>query len=142
MKYSHFLYLVLFLISSIGKAQDCTSCPAGSPVDLTATYPTAVSFTWVCDNGFTSNVANPTFYPTTSTTCILTAIDAGGYWVQQGVTPQDISGLLVGESPCINWDSLACGKYTLMYIVGDQCCRDTATISPIKCCLTGISNCN
>ena len=80
-----------------------------------------------------------------STHCLrdwITGEDAGGYWVQQGVTPQDISGLLVGESPCINWDSLACGKYTLMYIVGDQCCRDTATISPIKCCLTGISNCN
>ncbi len=72
----------------------------------------------------------------------LTGEDAGGTWEQIGTTPEDISPLLVGDNPCIEWNPLACGQYNLMYIVGDACCRDTAYVNPLKCCLTGISNCN
>ena len=72
----------------------------------------------------------------------LTGEDSGGTWQQIGTTPQNISSLLVCENPCIEWDPLACGQYNLMYIVGDACCRDTAYVNPLKCCLTGISNCN
>lgn len=65
-------------MASALSGQDCTSCPAGSAVDLVGGYPTAVSHTWVCTDGFTSSLANPTFYPTQSTTCYLTATDAAG----------------------------------------------------------------
>lgn len=68
--------------------------------------------------------------------------DDGGTWEQIGTSPQDLSFLLDGENPCIEWDPLACGQYNLMYIVGDECCRDTAYVNPLKCCLIGISNCN
>lgn len=72
----------------------------------------------------------------------LTGEDAGGNWQQIGTAPQDISNLLVGDNPCIEWSDKACGQYSLMYIVGDACCRDTAYVNPLKCCLTGISICN
>ena len=72
----------------------------------------------------------------------LTGEDAGGTWQQIEATPQDISGLLVGDNPCIEWSDKACGQYNLMYIVGDDCCRDTAYVNPLKCCLTGNSTCN
>lgn len=72
----------------------------------------------------------------------LTGEDAGGTWSQIGATPQNISSLLVGDNPCIEWSDKACGQYNLMYVVGDACCRDTAYVNPLKCCLTGSSNCN
>jgi hypothetical protein len=68
--------------------------------------------------------------------------DAGGEWQQLGIMPQNISSLLVGDNPCIEWSDKTCGQYDLMYIVGDGCCKDTAYVSPIKCCLVGQSNCN
>jgi hypothetical protein len=68
--------------------------------------------------------------------------DAGGNWYQIGILPQDISPLLIGDNPCIEWSDKACGPYHLMYVVGDACCRDTAYVTPLKCCLTGTSNCN
>lgn len=67
----------------------------------------------------------------------LTGEDAGGTWQQIGTAPQDISSLLVGDNPCIEWSDKACGQYNLMYIVGDACCRDTAYVNPYKCCLAG-----
>lgn len=66
----------------------------------------------------------------------LTGEDAGGEWQQIGTTPQNLTSLLVGDNPCIEWDPLACGQYNLMYIVGDDCCKDTAYVNPFKCCLT------
>lgn len=68
--------------------------------------------------------------------------DAGGFWEQVGTSPQDVSAELVGDNPCIEWSGKACGQYELMYIVGDICCRDTAYVRPLKCCLTGSSQCN
>lgn len=72
----------------------------------------------------------------------LTGEDSGGTWEQIGTTPEDISNELIGENPCVSWDNKACGQYHLMYIVGDQCCRDTAFVNPLKCCLVGGSSCN
>ena len=72
----------------------------------------------------------------------LTGEDAGGQWQQIGTTPQDLSGLLIGDNPCFEWSDKACGQYEFRYIVGDACCRDTAIVRPLKCCLTGLSNCN
>jgi hypothetical protein len=71
----------------------------------------------------------------------LTGEDAGGTWQQVGTTPQDLSGLLIGENPCFEWSDKACGQYEFMYIVGDPCCYDTSYVRPLKCCLTIISNC-
>lgn len=72
----------------------------------------------------------------------LTGEDAGGTWEQIGTSPHDISSLLIGDNPCIEWNDKTCGQYNLMYIVGDACCRDTAYVNPLKCCLVGSSNCN
>lgn len=72
----------------------------------------------------------------------LTGEDEGGIWEQIGSTPQDLSSFLVGSGPCFEWDDKACGQYNLMYIVGDACCRDTAYVNPLKCCLIGTSICN
>lgn len=69
--------------------------------------------------------------------------DAGGTWYQIGTTPEDISGELIGDNPCIDWTNKACGPYPLMYVVGDACCRDTAYVNPLKCCpMTGNIICN
>lgn len=68
--------------------------------------------------------------------------DAGGHWEQVGTSPEDISSELIGDNPCIEWSGKACGQYELMYIVGDTCCRDTAYVRPLKCCMTGSSSCN
>ncbi len=72
----------------------------------------------------------------------LTGEDAGGTWQQIGTTPQDLSALLVGDNPCFEWNDKACGQYEFRYIVGDDCCRDTSVVRPLKCCMTGISTCN
>ncbi len=73
----------------------------------------------------------------------LIGADAGGTWeVITQPAGEDISGQLVGDNPCIAWDTLACGQYELNYIVGDSCCRDTALVRPLKCCLDGSSSCN
>jgi len=68
--------------------------------------------------------------------------DAGGTWQQIGTTPQDLSSLLIGDNPCFEWNDKACGQYEFRYIVGDACCRDTSVVRPLKCCMTGFSNCN
>jgi hypothetical protein len=72
----------------------------------------------------------------------LTGEDAGGTWQQIGTTPQDLSALLVGDNPCFEWNDKACGQYEFRYIVGDDCCRDTSVVRPLKCCMTGFSTCN
>ncbi len=68
----------------------------------------------------------------------LTGEDSNGTW-QVRIEPDgsDLTPLLIGDNPCINFATLPCGQYELMYIVGDPCCRDTATIKPLKCCLNG-----
>jgi hypothetical protein len=69
--------------------------------------------------------------------------DPGGYWqVIMEPVGNNIGPLLVGDNPCIEWSDQGCGSYQLMYIVGDDCCRDTSIITPTKCCLSGFSNCN
>lgn len=69
--------------------------------------------------------------------------DAGGYWqvITQPVG-EDLAPLLTGENPCIEWSDKECGLYSLRYIVGNPCCRDTAVVNPLKCCLIGISTCS
>lgn len=69
--------------------------------------------------------------------------DAGGYWqvVNQPIG-EDLAPLLIGENPCIEWSDKECGLYSLRYIVGNPCCRDTAVVNPLKCCLIGISTCS
>ena len=84
-------------------------------------------------------------YKTSAIHCLrdfLTGEDAGGTWQQIGTTPQDLSALLVGDNPCFEWNDKACGQYEFRYIVGDDCCRDTSVVRPLKCCMTGISTCN
>jgi hypothetical protein len=69
--------------------------------------------------------------------------DANGYW-QVLIQPvgENLAPLLTGDNPCIEWSNKACGQYQLRYIVGSPCCRDTAVVNPLKCCLTGISICS
>ncbi len=69
--------------------------------------------------------------------------DSGGTWeLVSEPAPSGISGLLVGDNPCIEWSNKPCGTYQLRYIVGDVCCRDTSYITPTKCCIVGTSSCN
>lgn len=72
----------------------------------------------------------------------ITGEDPGGTWEQVGVSPQNLTSLLIGDNPCFEWNDKACGLYELRYIVGSPCCRDTATINPLKCCANGYSSCN
>lgn len=69
--------------------------------------------------------------------------DSMGVWeVVSEPVGANLDTLLVGDNPCIEWGDKPCGLYQLRYIVGDSCCRDTAIIQPLKCCLTGISECS
>lgn len=62
--------------------------------------------------------------------------DAGGHWeVISQPEDAEIDTLLTSDNPCIEWSSQPCGQYELMYIVGDTCCRDTAIVRPLKCCI-------
>lgn len=98
MRYFFSFILICFELMLFG--QDCTSCPAGSAVNLTSNYPTAVSHSWVCTDGFTSTSANPTFYPTESVTCYLTAIDSIGC---VGLDTLNIEVCNCdGNNPCVN----------------------------------------
>lgn len=85
-------------------------------------------------------------YSTRAIRCLMTFItggDSGGTWEAPGhPVTSNIEELLVGSNPCIEWTTQPCGIYTLLYIVGDECCRDTATVNLNKCCLTGVSVCN
>lgn len=69
--------------------------------------------------------------------------DSAGVWevLTQPVGAQ-IDTLLIGDNPCIEWNDQPCGQYELMYIVGDDCCRDTAVVRPLKCCLVANSSCD
>lgn len=72
----------------------------------------------------------------------LTGEDAGGDWeVLTQPIGAEIDTLLIGDNPCIEWSDQECGQYELMYIVGDECCRDTAIVRPLKCCLLASSSC-
>lgn len=94
---------------------------------------------WIGNAGITKNAqinCNPKSFKKSAVYCLrdwLTGEDAGGQWQQIGTAPQDITPLLVGDNPCIEWNPLPCGQYQLMYIVGDACCRDTAYVNPLKC---------
>jgi len=99
----------------------------------------------VCYIGCAKTAFSPAIFRQSSVHCLRDYIineDAGGTWTQVGNTPQNIGGFLVGDNPCIEWGSLACGQYTLKYKVGAACCQDSVIISPIKCCLVGSSTCN
>jgi len=73
----------------------------------------------------------------------LTGEDAGGTWeIVTEPAGSDMQPDLTGDNPCIDWTARPCGQYEINYIVGDDCCRDTAMIRPLKCCLEGSSSCN
>ena len=78
--------------------------------------------------------------------CLMTFItggDSGGEW-QTPIKPPSstIDTRLIGPNPCIEWSDELCGNYQFYYIVGDDCCRDTAIVNINKCCLTGMSTCS
>lgn len=65
----------------------------------------------------------------------------GGFWKQWG-GPQDMTALLVGDNPCWEWSTVACGQYTFRYYVQTPCCIDSTTIRPRKCCSSVVITCN
>jgi hypothetical protein len=67
---------------------------------------------------------------------MLVGEDPGGTWSVVTEPPTaNLTPLLTGDNPCIQWSVQPCGQYELRYIAGDACCRDTSYVRPRKCCL-------
>ena len=73
---------------------------------------------------------------------MLTGEDSGGTWsVVTEPVGANLTPLLIGDNPCIQWSVQPCGQYELRYVVGDACCRDTSYVRPRKCCLEVAISC-
>jgi len=63
--------------------------------------------------------------------CLLTDLnptgDAGGTWAQ--ISGPDISGLLIGDDPCIDFDAQVVGTYVLEYSGGTGTCASATQIT-------------
>jgi hypothetical protein len=94
-----FSYLfTLFCIFGHGQ-NSCSVCPAGSSVQLTSPHPATASHQWTCTNGFTSNLQNPTFSPSATTVCTLTATNASGCI---STTTTTVNVCNCNNNPCLN----------------------------------------
>lgn len=124
-----FCSLFFLCLALVLQGQDCLVCP-GENVPLNATLNGAVgsiTYSWVCNNGFTSNLSNPTVPNVTNqTTCTLNAIDQSGCQFEENLIIGVVNDplIVIVESNCeISFSTQllngqACTAYNLQRLDG------------------------